>query len=169
MSYSDATGRMRHRGVGEPLDLTSEPDWESAPAVSGCALLISREVFDAVGLLDEAYFFSFEDVAFCLAARDAGFDVGVAQSAVVFHEGSRTLGPTSVRRFYLATRNHLRVASARPSSSQLAGLARGAAIVGYNVAYAIKAPGGTLGARLGAVVRGTRDHMRGRYGADSDS
>jgi len=166
MSYSDATGRMRHRGTGERLDLSAGDDWESVPAVSGCAMLALREVFERIGLLDEAYFFSFEDLAFCLAARDAGFDVGVARRAAVLHEGSRTLGAASPRRLYFAARNHLRAAANRPASTTVAGLARGAAIVGYNLAHAVKAPGGTLAGRVGAVLRGTRDHLRRRYGPD---
>ena len=127
-------------------------------------MLATREVFERVGLLDEAYFFSFEDLAFCLAARDAGFDIGVARRAVVLHEGSRTLGATSTRRLYFAARNHLRAASTRPGAAS--GLVRSAAIVGYNLAHAVKAPGGTLAGRVGAVLRGTRDHLRGRYGPD---
>ncbi len=167
MSYSDATGRMRHRGAGERLELSAGEDWESVPAVSGCAMLALREVFERIGLLDEAYFFSFEDLAFCLAARDAGFDVGVARRAAVLHEGSRTLGAASPRRFYFAARNHLRAAANRPASTKAAGLARGVAIVGYNLAHAVKAPGGTLAGRVGAVLRGTRDHLRRRYGPDT--
>ncbi len=167
MSYSDATGRMRHRGAGERLDLAAGDDWESMPAVSGCAMLAAREVFERIGLLDEAYFFSFEDLAFCLAARDAGFDVGVARRAAVLHEGSLTLGTASPRRLYFAARNHLRAAANRPASTAVAGLARGAAIVGYNLAHAVKAPGGTLAGRVGAVLRGTRDHLRRRYGPDT--
>jgi GT2 family glycosyltransferase len=126
-------------------------------------------VFERIGLLDEAYFFSFEDLAFCLAARDAGFDVGVARRAAVLHEGSRTLGTASPRRLYFAARNHLRAAANRPASTVVAGLARGAAIVGYNLAHAVKAPGGTLAGRVGAVLRGTRDHLRGRYGPDTQA
>ena len=34
--------------------------------VSGCLMLVKREVFEAIGLLDEDYFFSFEDLDFCL-------------------------------------------------------------------------------------------------------
>ena len=169
MSYSDATGRMRHRGAGERLDLAAGDDWESVPAVSGCAMLATREVFEQIGLLDEAYFFSFEDLAFCLAARDAGFDVGVARRAAVLHEGSLTLGAASPRRLYFAARNHLRAAANRPASTAVAGLARGAAIVGYNLAHAVKAPGGTLAGRVGAVLRGTRDHLRRRYGPDTSA
>jgi GT2 family glycosyltransferase/glycosyltransferase involved in cell wall biosynthesis len=167
MQFSDANGRMRHRLVGAPMDQRFA-DWQRVDGVSGCAMLVSREVFDAIGPLPEPYFFSFEDLAFCLKARDRGFDVGVVGRAIAYHEGSRSMGATSPRRLYFATRNHLLLASERPGN-RLDRLARASAIVAFNVAYAVRSTGGSLPSRLGAVARGFRDHLRGRYGADADA
>ena len=55
-------------------------------------MLVRREVFEAVGLLDEDYFFGFEDLDFCLRARRAGFATVLAGRATVYHEGSQSLG-----------------------------------------------------------------------------
>ena len=41
---------------------------------------------------------------------------------------------------------------------------RTTSVVALNVAHAVRAPGGTLGARLAAVARGTRDYVAGRFG-----
>jgi GT2 family glycosyltransferase/glycosyltransferase involved in cell wall biosynthesis len=168
MRFSDATGRMRHLHVGASLAQQSLPEWQSVAAVSGCAMLVSRPVFDAIGLLPEPYFFSFEDLAFCLKAREHGFDVGVAGRAVAYHEGSRSMGAASTRRLYFGARNHLLLASSRPGGAITRTL-RGSAVVGYNVAYAAIAHGGSLPGRLTAVFRGVRDHLRGHYGADRES
>jgi GT2 family glycosyltransferase/glycosyltransferase involved in cell wall biosynthesis len=168
MRFSDATGRMRHLHVGASLAQESLPDWQPVAAVSGCAMLVTRPVFDAIGLLPEPYFFSFEDLAFCLKAREHGFDVGVTGRAVAYHEGSRSMGAASTRRLYFGTRNHLLLASSRPGGV-IARTLRGSAVVGYNVAYATIAHGGSLPGRLTAVFRGVRDHLRGRYGADRES
>jgi GT2 family glycosyltransferase len=167
MRLSDRTGRMRHLRIGESVDLSLGPEWQPVAAVSGCAMLISRRVFDAIGLMDERYFFSFEDLAFCLDVRQYGFDVGVVGNAVAYHEGSRSMGAASTRRLYFASRNHLLLASTRPGH-WLASTARATAIVGYSAAYALTSSGGSLPARLAAVARGVRDHLRGRYGADED-
>jgi N-acetylglucosaminyl-diphospho-decaprenol L-rhamnosyltransferase len=57
---------MRHRGFGDRLHGTQPAT--PVDGISGCCLLIRRAVFDAIGLLDEEYFFSFEDLDFCLKA-----------------------------------------------------------------------------------------------------
>jgi GT2 family glycosyltransferase len=166
MSYHSATGRMKHRGTGtrlgehQPLDRRSVVD-----AVSGCAMLIRREVFDAIGLFDDEYFFTFEDLDFCLRARAAGFATVLAGDAVVYHEGGQSLGARSPKRFYYAARNHLRLAAqADGSSGPLVSLTRACSIVMLNLAHAIVSPGGSLPVRIGAVVSGTRDYLTGRFG-----
>lgn len=53
--------------------------------VSGCCLLIKKEVFEKIGLFDERFFLYYEDVDFCLRARKAGFEIGVETSTVVYH------------------------------------------------------------------------------------
>jgi len=166
MRFSDATGRMRHRLVGASMRQRF-PDWHSVAGVSGCAMLVTRAVFEAVGLLPESYFFSFEDLAFCLDARQHGFDVAVVGGAVAYHEGSRSMGATSTRRLYFASRNHLLLASTR-RGNWLARTGRATAIVGYNTAFAFMSSGGSPMSRLAAVARGVRDHLRGRYGSDDD-
>jgi len=155
IDYDVATGRMRDR-------LASAHERDVA-AVSGCAMLVHRSVFDGIGLLPEEYFFSFEDIAFCQQARAAGFDVGVEPRATVYHEGSGTMG-TSPRRLYYAARNHLRLGAHTPARSAWHRLGRQYAIAGYNLAHAVTARGGVLPTRLAAVTRGIADHLRGRSG-----
>ena len=129
-------------------------------------MLIKREVFEAIGLLDEDYFFSFEDLDFCLKARRAGFATVLAGMATVYHEGGRSIGATSPRRLYFAARNHLLMARrTEPSAGQLVFLCRACSIAMLNLAHAVVSPGGSLPARLGAVARGMRDYVAGKFGA----
>jgi GT2 family glycosyltransferase len=60
---------------GEPID-----------AVEGAFVLIRRDVFDSVGLLDESFAMNFEDVDFQLRARRHGFRSAIAADAEVLHE-----------------------------------------------------------------------------------
>jgi len=173
ISYNKRTGRMCQLGVGDriPLSVAVAPAHlqKSRPvdAVSACLVLIRREVFAAVGLFDEDYFFSFEDIDFCQRARQAGFSSIVAERAIAFHEGGRSLGSASPRRFYFAARNHLLLASrAAPRSSWAARVARSTFIVGLNLAHAAISDGGSLPERISAVARGTRDYLAQRYGVD---
>jgi GT2 family glycosyltransferase len=167
MSYEPSTGRMRHRGHGDVLSGRFDPADTVVDAVSGCLMLITREVFDAVGPFDEDYFFTFEDLDFCLRARRAGFTTILAGKAVAYHEGGRSLGASSPRRFYFAARNHLLLAHrVGPPAGIVARLYRSTSIVLLNLAHAIVSPGGSLTARLAAFGRGTRDYTVGRFGGD---
>ena len=120
-------------------------------------MLVRREVFEAVGLLDEDYFFGFEDLDFCLKARRAGFATILADRATIYHEGGQSLGPLSVRRFYFAARNHLLLARrADPSAGRLVSLFRGCSIVLLNLAHAVVSRGGSLPARRRRRARAER-------------
>ena len=172
ISYRPSTGRMRHRAFRARMPAMNPPRPISpVDAISGCAMLIRRGVFDAIGLLDEAYFFSFEDLDFCFRARHAGFETVLAGEATAYHEGGRSIG-ADPRRLYYAARNHLRFAARNDIGSRFTenvkrlpmSFWRGSFIVALNLAHAVRARGGTLPGRLAAVARGTRDHLAGRYG-----
>lgn len=69
--------------------------------VPGASLIVRREVFESIGLLDEAYFLYFEETDFCLKAARAGWECWyVPQSRVVHHSGQSTgvTGPGSLKR-----------------------------------------------------------------------
>lgn len=55
--------------------------------VAGTAMLIKRDVFDRVGLLDEKIFMYTEDVDFCFRVRLAGGRIGWNKDAVIMHVG----------------------------------------------------------------------------------
>lgn len=72
----------------------SPPRREEAHAcdwVCGASMLVRREVFDDVGLMDEGYFLYFEEVDYCARARAAGWQVWHEPAARVLHlEGAST-------------------------------------------------------------------------------
>lgn len=164
MDYSRTTGRMRHRSVGDRFAGTTTGA-ASVDGVSGCVMLVRREVFTAIGLLDEDYFFGFEDLDFCLRARAAGFATIVARNSAVLHEGGKSMGAGSPRRLYFGARNQLLVARRTDrASGRLHSAARAAFIVALNLAHAVRAGGASLPARIAAVGRGSLDYWRGRLG-----
>ncbi len=166
ISYNAGTGRMRHRGVGEAMD-RERADETLVDAASGCLVLVRRQVFEAIGFFDEDYFFSFEDIDFCLRARRAGFATVIAGRASVYHEGGVSIGARSPARIYFATRNHLLLASRTTPTSRVRHAGRVASILALNLAHAVRAPGASPVARIGAMVRGTWDYLAARYGAAS--
>jgi len=163
ISFSLRTGRMRHRAAGRRFSALGSADVRGVEAVSGCVMLIRREVFEKIGLLDEAYFFSFEDIDFCLRARDAGFETVCVQDARAYHEGARSIGRRSARRVYFGTRNHLRLAARigdRPTRPM-----RLATVTALNAAYVLVSPETPLVGGAAAFTRGVWHHVIGRYGA----
>ncbi|MBL8859740.1 MAG: glycosyltransferase family 2 protein [Planctomycetes bacterium] len=94
-----------------------ETDW-----VAGASMMVRKAVFDAVGLMDEAYFLYFEETDFCLAAKRAGWRCWyVPQSRVVHLVGQstgvteRNVAPRRLPTYWFASRrryfqkNHGRV------------------------------------------------------------
>jgi GT2 family glycosyltransferase/glycosyltransferase involved in cell wall biosynthesis len=160
ISYAPGTGRMRQRGFGAQIGHDSRLEGGPVDAVSGCLMLIRREVFDAIGLFDEDFFFSFEELDFCLRARRGGFSSIVDGSAVAYHEGGRSIGPDTPRQLYFATRNHLLLASRNGGRGRL----RTLSILALNAVHAVRAKGASLPARLRAVAGGALDYFAGRFG-----
>lgn len=64
----------------------SQVDW-----VPGASMIVRRQVFETVGLMDEAYFLYYEETDFCLQARRAGWSCWyVPQSRVMHIAGQST-------------------------------------------------------------------------------
>jgi GT2 family glycosyltransferase len=164
IAFSTRSGRMRHRGAGRRLASLAPGRVHFVDAVSGCVMLISRGAIERADLLDEEYFFSFEDVEFCLRVRDAGLRTACVQEAIAYHEGGRTIGRRSARRVYFATRNHLRLAMQTGSAAGRP--LRAGLVIGLNAAYVVVSPEAPLLRGVAALVRGAWHHFSGRYGPD---
>ncbi len=165
MRYGVRTGRMRHRDVGRPYDARAIPALREVDGVSGCAMLVRRTVFERVGLFSEDYFFGFEDLDLCLRARASGFVTACVGAAVVPHEGNASIGRSSPRRIYYATRNHLLLAARiSPPGSSIARWLRAASIVSLNFAFVLTTRQIPSREGLFAFMRGVADYRAGRYG-----
>jgi GT2 family glycosyltransferase len=163
--YDVETGRMRlleHRVSTAALPAVAT---RSTDAVAGCAMMVRREVFEKAGLLAEEYYFGFEDIEFCLRARQHGFATVCCGSAFVLHEGQRSIGRRSASRAYFATRNHLTLASQYPAGGSGRGRSRRLLrVLALNLAHAVR--GGEM-PRLRAVaacLSGAADFLMGRTG-----
>lgn len=98
-----------HRGVNEEdhgqFNELAETDY-----VTGAAMMVKREVFERIGILDDNYFLYYEDTDFCLRAKKAGFKIVYAPAAVVYHENAQSTGIGSSLQDYFITRNRLLLA-----------------------------------------------------------
>ena len=166
IGYNPRTGRMRHPGAGQATASTPPFGCLEVDAVDGCTMLINREVFDRIGLLDEGYFFGFEDLDFCLRARAAGFKSACVANATVEHEGNLSIGRTSARRIYFATRNHLRLVNSFGPPSPVSRWFRTGFVLALNLAHVLLTSNVSMMDGLRGFVSGARDHFAGRYGSD---
>ena len=60
-------------------------DFFETDFISGCAMLVRREVFAKIGLLDEDFFLYWEDTDFSWRAKKAGFSLAVSPLTSVKH------------------------------------------------------------------------------------
>jgi GT2 family glycosyltransferase len=69
---------------------------ESPPIIrdflSGCGLLVHRDVFDSVGLFDEQFFMYYEDLDFCIRVRRHGYHLWLLPKAKLWHKVSASSG-----------------------------------------------------------------------------
>jgi len=84
-------GVPRHVNIRR-LDGTFHERTGETGYVTGCAMLVRREVVEQIGLLDPSYRMYSEDVDFCLRAARAGWKCLYEPSAVVWHKVSSSSG-----------------------------------------------------------------------------
>ncbi len=80
----------------EPLDV----EW-----VSGCAIMVRRGVIDDVGMLDERFFYYWEETEWCMRATRAGWKILNAPAAKLWHKGVKRDYKPGPSVSYYGTRN----------------------------------------------------------------
>ena len=105
MDWKNITGC--HRGVDEVDSGQYEEEAETG-FVSGCCMLIRREVFEKIGFFDEKYFLYYEDSDFNQKARNSGYKIIYSPKAILWHKNAGSAGGSgSILQDYYITRNRL--------------------------------------------------------------
>jgi N-acetylglucosaminyl-diphospho-decaprenol L-rhamnosyltransferase len=74
-------------------DAIRQVDW-----VAGASMIVRRQVFETAGLMDEKYFLYFEEVDFCIAAKNAGWTCWYVPESRVVHYVGQSSGVTDTKR-----------------------------------------------------------------------
>ncbi len=95
-----------HLGQNEP-DRRQFRDARPVDWVSGCGIMVRREVIEQVGPIDPRYFYYWEETEWCLRAGRAGWRIIHVPQARMWHKGvQRDYRPGPAVTYY-ATRNRL--------------------------------------------------------------
>jgi GT2 family glycosyltransferase len=136
--------------------------------VPGCGMLVRARFLDDVGLLDPAYFFNYEEVAWAVRGRRAGFTCWCVPAARMWHKISASLGSSSPANTYYMTRNALRFfwCNSRGASRIEATARILLRTLRTVVAWTVKPTYRSDGYRRRALANlmAIRDFLRGRYG-----
>ena len=98
--------RSIHRGI-DTVDKGDFNNVERTDFVSGCCLLVKREVLEKVGYFKEELFAYFEDNDWIERIKKEGFEQWYAGNTYIYHKVSRTAGIGSSMSDYLLTRNRM--------------------------------------------------------------
>lgn len=91
-------------GQGDPIQVTKFFD-PATQWVSGCATLISRNLYSQLGLYDPVFFIWCEEWDLSLRAASADVPMRILPSVIVYHKVGKSLGITSPLTFFYAMRN----------------------------------------------------------------
>jgi hypothetical protein len=85
---------LKNKLVAQPIPNHAVlTDW-----VAGASMIIRRAVFEKIGLMDEGYFMYFEEVDFCLRARQAGWPCWYVPSSRIIHLVGQSSGVTDLKK-----------------------------------------------------------------------
>ncbi|MGE5797532.1 MAG: glycosyltransferase family 2 protein [Ignavibacteria bacterium] len=92
----------------DKLENESDKKDKSVTFVSGCCMLVKKEVFREIGLFDENFFLYVEDTDFCCRVLNAGYRIYVVPKSKIYHKvGASTKKDFSSFPLYYTTRNRL--------------------------------------------------------------
>ncbi len=162
-SFHSWLGWGRHRGYGK-RDEGQYDKMEETARPTGCALMVSREVCERVGLLRDEFFCYVEDVDWGMRARNADFKVVYVPGSKVWHKVSRSTGGSrSGMSVYYGVRNMLYCLDTNRPLPGLFRVLRYCSIIFIMVlSLATQGVPKMTGTRL--LYRGVADYFRGKMG-----
>ena len=97
---------VAHAAVDEPdhgqFNNTREVDW-----ISGCGIVVRRQAIEEVGLIDDRFFYYWDETEWCMRMHDNGWKVILVPSAKIWHKGVTVNHQPKPTVTYYATRNRL--------------------------------------------------------------
>jgi GT2 family glycosyltransferase len=151
------------RRVPHPFPSVSpfDPSIRYCAYVPGTAILIHNRIFEAIGELDEAYFFSGEIADFCARANKAGFGCAVLPAARAEHDAGNSPLRSTLYLYYSLRNRFLYIRKFYPRTTVPLNLYW--ILLGLFLAT-VSLLTGRIG-RLRAIGLAMRDGLTGRFGS----
>lgn len=83
------------------------PDEVELDLLIGASMLVRREVFEKIGLMNEKFFMYSDENEFCIRAKQAGFSILATSKATVYHKEGYRKSEQKLSTHYYGTRNVL--------------------------------------------------------------
>lgn len=138
---------------------------------NGCAFLLSRQIVERIGFLDERFFLYYEDVEYSMRAAQSGVGIYYCAEAVVYHKvNGSTGGNEKPANAYYITRNWLLCnrLHMRGNGSVISGKLQFPLFVIYYIcnraAWLLVWFAQGKRAMCAAIIRGIRDFRRENWG-----
>jgi GT2 family glycosyltransferase len=136
-------------------------DW-----ISGCAILVRRAVIEQIGMLDQRFFYYWEETEWCLRAREAGWRIVHVPQAKLWHKGVQRDYHPSPSVTYYSTRNRFMVLQ-KHHAPLAAWLAAWRETLRTLISWSVKPKWRGMLAHRDAMWQGTMDFLHHRWGMRS--
>jgi GT2 family glycosyltransferase len=151
-----------HRGQNQP-DTGQYTRPELVDWISGCAILVRRAAIEQAGVLDERYFYYWEETEWCLRLRRHGWQAWCVPAARAWHKGVQREYQPSPHITYYATRNWL-LTLAKHRAPAAAWLRTLGWVLRNLTAWTLQPRWRAKRAHRDAMWHGLRDFIRQRWG-----
>ncbi len=132
--------------------------------IMGCAILVRRAVVEEVGMIDERYFYFWEETEWCIRAGRAGWRILHVPQARLWHKGITWDFQPKPSITYYATRNRLLTLSKHHAPLAVQAHVWGE-LLRTLTSWSVKRRWRGMAAHRNAMWQGMVDFLRGRWGA----
>ena len=135
-----------------------EVDW-----ISGCGILVRREAITQAGMIDERFFYFWEETEWCIRIGRAGWKIMHVPQAKMWHKGVTIDNQPKPSVTYYATRNRLLTLSKHRAPFRVRALAWGQ-ITRTLTSWTLKPKWRHMRHHRDAMRQGAVDFLRGNWG-----
>lgn len=104
-------GGIINKYLGIPRDAKEKDKAQEVDFVSGCMMLVHKDVFNKIGYLNKEYFAYWEDIEFCFRAKQNNFKIYYTPHTGCYHKVSASAKKGNLQTYY-EVRNRFRFLNA---------------------------------------------------------